>query len=147
MKKRAHFGSPNTRKTSQWFHLTCIWFFYDVIMLQHVMSLNMSQNSSTLNFKRVWKKKKNRNSDNYVNLLAVPPKFGMKVKLDSPVTQMRLDSKQIFVEAFDGFFLKDKVDPSSSVQHSHFNVRLLRLFCYYWGLGLTNLCRDRNQAV
>lgn len=60
---------------------------------------------------------------------------------------MRLDSKQIFVEAFNGFFLKDKVDPSSSVQHSHFNLRLLRLFYCYWGLGLTHLCRDRNQAV
>lgn len=48
---------------------------------------------------------------------------------DSPVTQMRLDGKQVFVEALDGFFLKYVVDPSSSIQHAHFNLRLLHLFC------------------
>lgn len=49
---------------------------------------------------------------------------------DSPVTQVRLDGKQIFVEALDGFFLKYEVDPSSSIQHPHFNLRLLCLL--FW---------------
>ncbi len=54
----------------------------------------------------------------------VHPSTGM---CDSPVTQMGLDGKQVFVEALDGFFLKYVVDPSSSIQHPHFNLRLLRL--------------------
>lgn len=70
----------------------------------------------------------------------------MGVKHGSPVTQMRLDGKQVFVEALDGFFLQDKVDPPTSVQHSHLDLRLLCLFC--GGLNLiTHLCRDRNKAA
>lgn len=64
---------------------------------------------------------------------------------DSPVTQMRLDGKQVFVEALDGFFLKYVVDPSSSVQHTHFNLSRLRLFCWTRGLCLlTHCCKDRG---
>lgn len=72
-----------------------------------------------------------------------------RVKHGLPVTQMRLDGKQVFVEAFDGFFLEDKVDPPSSVQHSHLNLRLFCLFCcWHWELNLfTHLCRDRDTAA
>lgn len=61
---------------------------------------------------------------------------------------MRLDGKQVFVEAFDGFFLEDKVNPPSSVQHSHVNLRMLWLFRWHRGLNLiTHLCRDTNKAA
>lgn len=49
---------------------------------------------------------------------------------DSPVTQMGLDSKKILIETLNGFFLQYKVNPSSSIQHPHFDLRLLCLFCW-----------------
>lgn len=48
---------------------------------------------------------------------------------DSPVTQMRLDGKQVLIKTLNGFFLKYKVNPSPAIQHSHFNFRLLHLLC------------------
>lgn len=42
----------------------------------------------------------------------VHPSTGM---YDSPVTQMRLDGKQVFIEALDGFFLKYIVNSSSAI--------------------------------
>lgn len=145
-------GSPNTRKTSakesksHTFHQifpVSLWYHNET-----VMSSTISQNLSTLILSQGFTRRKQKFHKSFLNLLTVPPKFGMRVKHGSPVTQMRLDGKQVFVEAFDGFFLEDKVDPPSSIQHSHFNLRLLRLFCWHWGLKLiTHLCRDRKKAA
>lgn len=111
------------------------------------MLSKISQNSKSLYLYQGYRPLKQKSHKSFLNWLTVPSKFAMRVKHGSPVTQMRLDGKQVFVKAFDGFFLEDKVDSPSSVQHSHLKLRLLYLFCWYWGLNLiTHLCRDRDEA-
>lgn len=46
-----------------------------------------------------------------------------------PVAQMALYSKQVLIETFNGCLLKDKVNTSPTIQHSHLEVSLLVLHC------------------
>lgn len=66
---------------------------------------------------------------------------------DSPVAQMGLDGKKIFIEALNGFFLKYKVNPASPIQHPHFDLGLLSLFSWLRGLCVfTHAYWDRGKT-
>lgn len=67
---------------------------------------------------------------------------------DSPVAQMGLDGKKIFIEALNGFFLKYKVNPASPIQHPHFDLGLLSLFSWLRGLCVfTHAYWDRGKTL
>lgn len=59
---------------------------------------------------------------------------------------MGLDGKKIFIEALNGFFLKYKVNPASSIQHPHFDLCLLSLLSWLRGLCFfTHAYQDRGK--
>lgn len=67
---------------------------------------------------------------------------------DSPVAQVGLDGKKVLIEALNGFFLKYKVNPTSPIQHPHFDLGLLSLFSWLRGLRFfTHADWDRGETL